>query len=94
MTVGDHEEFLKTLSWGEELEVGFRGRRYLIQGHTKGPRTREPVAHMEVFEIPSGDFLWETDSATMSACATSFLNAEIWEGMSFVRAEPEVEWLD
>ena len=49
---------------------------------------------MEVFEIPSGDFLWETDSATMSACATSFLNAEIWDGLSFVRAEPEVEWLD
>ena len=52
------------------------------------------VADMEAFEIPSGDFLWEADAATMSACATSFLNAGVWDGLSFVRAEQEVEWLD
>ena len=49
---------------------------------------------MEVFEIQGGDFLWEMDAPTMSACATSFLNAEVWDGKSFVCAEPEVEWLD
>lgn len=89
----DLEEFLKMLFWGEELEVGFRGNRYLVQGYHKGLHSKEPVAHMEVFEITSDDVLWELDAPKMSACASAFLNAEIWDGMSFVCAEPVMEWL-
>ena len=57
MVVEDHEEFLKTLFWGEELEVGFRGRRYLIQGHTKA-------------SVPESR--WRTWRSSRSRAATSF----------------------
>ena len=92
--IGDNlDDFLDMLFWGEELEVEFRGKRYFIQGYYKELHSRKPVAHMEVFATDSGDFLWEMDSPSMSVCASAFLNAEIWSGMSFVRAEPEIEWL-
>lgn len=41
------------------------------------------------FEIPCGGFLWEVDAPTMSARASVFPDAEVWDGMGFVRAEPE-----
>ena len=92
------ESLLETLFWGEELEVEFRGSRYFIQGYYKEGEAGGQVAHMEAFTIEhptlgAGHFLWQMDAAAMSVCATAFLRAKIWDGMDFIRAEREIEWI-
>jgi len=96
MINGDLNAFLDKLFLLEELEVEFRGRQYLIQGWSW--RREDPIdgTHIEMFRIDddgSSDYAFKMDGKSNSECANAFLEAQIWDGMTFREAEAEIEWL-
>lgn len=97
MINGNLNDFMDTLFWGEELEVIFRDVGYFIQGYYKNIGTESQVAHLEMFALDGGEdsdvIVWQMDDRSMSACATAFLRAKVWDGMDFYQAEREIEWV-
>lgn len=88
--------FLDKLSLGEELEVSFRGRRYLIQGWDWSDDDPSAGPHIEMFDLgddPERDYEFRYDASSRSECTRAFLEAKIWDGMDFNQAEPEIEWI-
>lgn len=90
------KEFLDTLALGEELEVTFRGRTYLIQGWDYSPDDPSVGPHIEMFDEAEGaadDYVFRYDGPSRGDCTRAFLAAKVWDGMDFDHAVHEIEWI-
>jgi len=96
MINGDLNAFLDSLALGMELEVAFRGKRYLIQGWDWSPNDPTVGPHIEMVDlgIGAGDpRVFSLDAKSRSECTRGFLEAPLWDGLTFNEAEPEIEWV-
>ena len=96
MINGNLLSFLDKLNLGEELEVSFRGRVYLIQGYWKPIEGEKTCEHIEMFLVGGehpGEVVFEADADSSPACAILFRDAPIWDGLRFDEVESEIEWI-
>ena len=97
MINGDMKAFVDTLFTGQDIEVLFREKHYFIHGYYVNYGTAEQYAHMEMIDYDNisdrEDFIWAQDGTILSDLAAKFLQARIWDGMTFDEAEREIEWI-
>ena len=97
MINGNLGAFIDALFTGQDLEVLFRGRHYFIHGHYENIGEANQFAHLEMFDYDHmkgyDDHVWSNDGPHLSYLASEFLQARIWDGMTFDEAEREIEWI-
>lgn len=92
----DINQFMDCLSYGEEIDILYEGKKYLIEGYV----TEDKVAHLFVYKYEENgksadEMIYEVESPnSVKECADKFLEAKIWDGKSFCEVEKEMEWVD
>jgi hypothetical protein len=93
---GDINKFVECLFLGEELDIVFEGKTYLMEGGYD----ENKVAEMFVEEYDNNNHendhvIFETTSTKdLKECVEKFLEAPIWNGKKFWDAEKDMEWID
>lgn len=90
MKNGNITEFMDKLYLGEELLFEYKELEYFIQGWN------ENATSIMVVDCYTGkpfeNYFWKCKATTMLECAEAFLNAEIWDGKSFLQIQNDVTW--
>ena len=82
------QEFIDDLTCGMEQTFSFRGRTYFVEGSTESDGTWH--AHMDQWEPEAKDFVWERRAPTMAECVEAFVEAPLFDGLTFWQAEGEM----
>ena len=90
MKGGNVQEFLDTLSLGVEKEFKFRGATFFAQGTLEDSVW---TMTLDRWDPPADDYIWSYQAKTMQECHEAFLEAPIFEGLTFWEAEKEMEWI-
>ena len=92
----DMNQFIDYLNYGEEIDILYKGDKYLIEGYCN----EDNNFHLFVYKYENGgneadEMIYEIDSnISIKDCADKFLEAKIWNGKSFWEVEKEMEWID
>lgn len=90
MKGGNVQEFVDTLSLGLEKEFSFRGKKLFAQGWAEdGAYTLT----LDQWEPSREGHVWSYKSTSWDECWEAFVNAPVFDGLTFWEAEGEIEWL-
>ena len=93
MINGDVNCFLDSLHVFSDVEVSYRGQRYFIHGWCDWGEPEDQDCHIHMYEVDSGRNVYERTAVSTAECVNAFLDAPVWEGLTFREAEPEIEWV-
>ncbi|MCL2046044.1 MAG: hypothetical protein FWG88_06625 [Oscillospiraceae bacterium] len=94
MINGNVNEFLDTLSTGQELVFAYKNRKLFLQGWYENGKHFMVLDQWESSIIPFEGYIWEVSADSMYECAEAFLDAPIFDGKKFWEVERQIEWLD
>lgn len=92
----DMNQFMDCLSYGGEIDILYKGSKYLIEGYC----TEDKIYHLFVYKYEENgktedEMIYEIESTnSVKECADQFLEAKIWDGKCFWEVEKEMEWVD
>lgn len=82
------QEFIDDLTYGMEQTFCFRGRTYFIEGSIEPDGTW--LAHMDCWGPSREDYVWVYRAPTMAECVEAFLEAPLFDGLTFWQVEGEM----
>lgn len=92
MINGDINKFIEIMSYGGELVFLFDGKKYFLQGWSKGAKYHMALVTWEPW---SEGYLWKKSSKiSMQKLADEFVRAPLFDGKTFWEVEREIEWVD
>ena len=92
MIDGNVQEFVDTLSLGEEVIFEYRGQRLFAQGYNLS-RDRA-VFRIDRWAPEPLETVYECHDTSVSKCSERFLEEKFFDGRSFWEAEQEITWCD
>lgn len=90
MKGGNVQEFIDTLSLGVEKEFKYKDATYFAQGSlSDGVWTMT----LDRWNPPTDGYIWSFQAPAMEECFRAFLDAPLFDGLTFWEAERDMEWI-
>lgn len=91
MINGDFDDFIDTLSMGEEITFIYEKQKFFIEGWCEDGQHLLALAR---WDPPADDFVWKASTSLPKYPVQDFINAKIFDGKSFLEIADEVRIID